>query len=281
MSENLEKEIAALKERIAHLEETRFQRVKRTYTRNRRMVWGAIGCLLFIPLALHAFTIPNTFVAGTPAVAADVNANFAAIATELTASKDALPFRNYEVLTSGTTWINPDPANIKKVFVRLVGGGGGGSSGSNGDATAGGGGGAGENVFTLVSVGSTVNYSIGAGGNGGTDGTETVGGDTTFGGLTARGGNVSQGSVNFYRGAFGFGGNGSPGTWNDAGTRSAGGNGGGPGGATGGVRNTASNQGVGTALANSGGGGGGGSGIVNGSRQSGGNGASGRIELWY
>jgi hypothetical protein len=53
----------------------------------RKMLFALGGCIALAPLAQAAntpiVTVPNTFVAGTPAKAADVNANFTALATAI------------------------------------------------------------------------------------------------------------------------------------------------------------------------------------------------------
>lgn len=115
----------------------------------------------------------------------------------------SLPVSDVKYYTSNSTWTNPFPSNARRVFVRLVGGGGGGGSGRKGLSTTartGGGGGAGGAVtefWTMTNeLGSTVSVTIGAGGNGGaavsaisTNGNSgTPGGDTSFAGMVARGG---------------------------------------------------------------------------------------------
>lgn len=106
--------------------------------------------------------------------------------------------------TADDTWTNPSPSTPRRVFVRLVGGGGGGGSGRKGaegsvrrGAGGGGAGGVVEFWALTTDLGSTESVVIGAGGTGGpgqttnsTDGTNGVaGGDTTFAGNTAVGGN--------------------------------------------------------------------------------------------
>jgi hypothetical protein len=52
---------------------------------------GAIAALVALAAVVYAstVTVPNTFVAGTPAKAADVNANFSALATAIQALQNA------------------------------------------------------------------------------------------------------------------------------------------------------------------------------------------------
>ena len=112
--------------------------------------------------------------------------------------------------TANDTWTNPSPSTPKRVFVRLVGGGGGGGSGRKGAAGAtrcGGGGGGGAAVvefWTLTTeLSGTESVVVGAGGTGGasqttntTNGNPGVaGGDTTFAGTTAIGGNSGTGGT--------------------------------------------------------------------------------------
>lgn len=117
-------------------------------------------------------------------------------------------FTTTVVVTSDCTWTAPD--DVARVEVLLVGGGGGG-----GQTSGGGGGGGGvvarQGIANALPVIPGADYPIviGGGGLGGAPGRGSVGGDTTFLGLTARGG-------------------GGGGGWGEAG--SAGGSGGGGGG---------------------------------------------------
>lgn len=78
----LESRLQALTAEVAELKLSRAQKTIRAVRRNRRALGGFIACMIILPLALHAFTYPNAdFVAGNPAVAADVNARFTAIKT--------------------------------------------------------------------------------------------------------------------------------------------------------------------------------------------------------
>jgi len=114
-------------------------------------------------------------------------------------------FTRMQVLTSGTSWIVP--SGISTVKATMVGGGGGGG-GSNGSASplgAGGGGGATViKYFTGLSEGSSIPYSIGAGGTVTLPATTaTGGGTTTFNGISAPGG--AGGASLFYGVGQGFG----------------------------------------------------------------------------
>lgn len=59
---------------LAELKLSRTQRALRLMRTKRRLIAATLFCFVGIPL-LHA-AVPHTFTAGTPAVAADVNANF-------------------------------------------------------------------------------------------------------------------------------------------------------------------------------------------------------------
>lgn len=115
------------------------------------------------------------------------------------------PFDNIyldAILSGSGNWSVPVGVTSVKVLV-VAGGAGGGWQ-------IGGGGGAGGYIYNssyIVTSGGTVSYSIGSGGNGGTDVTTdaTNGGNSVFGSLTAIGGGF--GGVNAYRPA-GSGGSG-------------------------------------------------------------------------
>lgn len=95
-------------------------------------------------------------------------------------------------LDSGSSWTIPSDMNADKyVHVTIVGGGGGGG-GSSSTIKGGSGGGGGETIYRLpmLLVGSSVSYSVGAGGAGGAAGNNdgVNGDDTTFNSVTAAGG---------------------------------------------------------------------------------------------
>ncbi len=77
----LEQQLALLTSEVAELRLSRAQRLRRSLARNHRLIRAFLLCFVMVPVAVSAFTTPNAFTAGTPAVAADVNANFAAIKT--------------------------------------------------------------------------------------------------------------------------------------------------------------------------------------------------------
>jgi hypothetical protein len=101
-------------------------------------------------------------------------------------------------LTSGTSWTVP--AGVEFVIATLIGGGGGGGRSGGSTATQGTPGNAGQirTSFVATTPGSNITYSIGAGGNGGTNVPEnleaTAGGTTTFTGATSASGG-SRGST--------------------------------------------------------------------------------------
>ena len=112
--------------------------------------------------------------------------------------------------TANDNWTNPSPSTPKRVFVRLVGAGGGGGSGRKGLAgnnRFGGGGGAAGSVveFWLLTTDlsgteSVVVATAAAGGAAqSTDSTDglpgSLGGNTVFGGVTAKGGNGGAGGT--------------------------------------------------------------------------------------
>ena len=119
-------------------------------------------------------TVPNTFVSGTPAKAADVNANFQAVVTAI----NALHSATTNAATKNQGCSRPpvhQPGRcpgITSVKLELWGGGGGGGSGygiannvSN-CSTSGGGGGGGSYTRAVVAVtpGATYTLVIGQGG---------------------------------------------------------------------------------------------------------------------
>lgn len=78
----LEEQLLRLSAEVEALKLSRTQAVLRAIRRRKRAVVGFVACMVVLPIALHAFTYPNAdFVAGNPAVAADVNARFTAIKT--------------------------------------------------------------------------------------------------------------------------------------------------------------------------------------------------------
>lgn len=103
--------------------------------------------------------------------------------------------KNFQEYTSGSdNWTVPN--DVTMVDVMIVGGGGGGGGKLTG-GYAGGGGGGGEIVMLhdyAVTPKSSIAYVIGAGGNGGTTGASptdgTTGGSSSFGGITAYGGEL-------------------------------------------------------------------------------------------
>ena len=157
----------------------------------------------------------------------------------------------FDNVGSGTWTV---PRGVTSVTATVIGGGGGGGGGCELDphVSGGGGGGSGGIVTQAITVtpGQTISYTVGRGGDGisaektdnGGGGTGTAGSSSTFGSITATGGQPAQNSTrNHYDigGASGTGGvagsNGVKITANDGGP-TAGGNGGGiPGYSTGGT----------------------------------------------
>jgi len=121
------------------------------------------------------------------------------------------------------------PANVKAIWVRLVGGGGGGGGSATSNASqcsaAAGGGGGGYAELLINSPSATYSYAVGAGGSGGSAGANsgTAGGTTTFSSVSATGGSGGAGSGNgnltncFTTGPGGAGGTGSGGNINATG----------------------------------------------------------------
>jgi hypothetical protein len=112
--------------------------------------------------------------------------------------------------TANDTWTNPSPSTAKMMLIRRVGGGGGAGSGRRGatltNRGGGGGGGGGAVVETwalTTDFGATATVTVGAGGTGGaavtandTNGNNgSAGGDSIFGGFTAKGGNAGSGGT--------------------------------------------------------------------------------------
>lgn len=190
-------------------------------------------------------------------------------------------------LTSGSgNWTVP--AGITRIKVIVVGGGGGGGGGSvSGDCPGGGGGGTiiCDAIAQIVATtpGSTIAYSVGAGGAGGYDATAGADGTaSTFGAITGPGGGGGYAnSAGMSCGglaaacASGQGGGSGTGYMEDGAAIGAGGNGGGAGG-NGGHFNTPDG-----ANGNYGGGGGGGGLASPGAGFTGGNGGSGIIIIEY
>lgn len=185
-----------------------------------------------------------------------------------------------ETFTSSGSWVVP--CGVTSVQVEVWGGGGAGGAGLS--ATGGSGGGGGGYVINTLSVtpGSTINYTIGAGGAGNKTGTGDPGGNSTWDGgtITANGG--TGGAAN--GGAAGTGGSGSGGSVTSGSTGATGAGTGGNGGDGG---NAASTGGPGGTSGNNGdpgvvpGGGGGGGGPKSGGAEYGGDGAGGQIKLTY
>lgn len=204
-------------------------------------------------------------------------------------------YSNFVLLIAGTTW--NVPAGVSEVLAILQGaGGGGGGTGSTG-STAAGGGAPGATVTALVAVtpGGTVTYSIGAKGTGASAGNNpgNNGGNTTFGSITAKGGNGGGGSNNGTPGTAGAAPGFSPvfptgGTApilaiSNPGNAAANSSNSGAGGVTqfgsGGASRSSPGTGNAASTANSGAGGGGGAGSA--FSNTGGNGADGCVVIFY
>ncbi len=184
-------------------------------------------------------------------------------------------------LTSGTSWTVPDDWNSASNTIEVIGGGGSGmTSGSGGAGSSGGGGGAYSKITNAELIpGSTVTYSVGAGGSG----NQVSGGDTwlceTTTSCTAiTGGSVIVGAKAGTGGDPGLGGAAASGVGD---TKYSGGNGGaaasnssGGGGGAAGKNGNGANGGDGVTL-QAGAGGGGGNGGTAGSSDSGSDGGAG------
>jgi hypothetical protein len=117
------------------------------------------------------------------------------------------------VITSSQSWVVP--ADVTKVYVKVIGGGGGGGSGFNilnGRGQSGGGGGGGgvsEKAITGLIPGASVSVTIGAGGTGAAAGTTndgSAGGSSSFGShCSATGGAGGGGSTTPEGGSGGIG----------------------------------------------------------------------------
>jgi len=86
--EELRQRVDALAAELRELKLTRREKMLRLLRTRRRAVIAFMLCFGLVPAGVGAFTTPNTFTAGTPAVAADINANFAAIKTRFDAMEN-------------------------------------------------------------------------------------------------------------------------------------------------------------------------------------------------
>ncbi len=121
--ESLKADYEQLKGEFTELKLSRLQKTIRKLKANKRIVLLVLFGLILLPMAVYAFTVPNIFVAGTPTVAADVNANFDAIANSLTAMEGKSWRLIYETdLVSATTNINVTGlnGNADKVYMVLA-----------------------------------------------------------------------------------------------------------------------------------------------------------------
>lgn len=194
------------------------------------------------------------------------------------------PFSNMQVIDSSATWT---PAvGVTKVYVQVWGGGGGGAGGNNGVSGGGGSGGAAgayaAGIFTVTPL-LGISVTIGSGGGkGSVNANGSSGGTTQFGALISSGGGaggVVASSVPTLGGITGavlgvVGGSGLPAMGNYGGVGGVSPNGG-MGGAPSYVGSQAASSG-----GVPGGGGGGGYGVLASASQ-GGNGASGRVVIWW
>lgn len=86
--------------------------------------------------------------------------------------------RSHQIFTASNTWSRPD--NINRVLVIATGGGGGGGGGNTTLCSGGGGGGGtGVSIINVMSI-STIGFTVGAAGAGGTSASDGTVGGTTF-----------------------------------------------------------------------------------------------------
>lgn len=210
-----------------------------------------------------------------------------------------------QTFTASGTWTAPSDLSGSTVTVYMWGGGGGGGAGSSSHGGGGGGGAAFRSFNPFVTAGNSYSVTIGSGGTGGTSSTSSTDGGSTIwdGGTSANGGLRGTTSSGGSGGAPGTHGGGSGGTSSSSnvgggggGCASLGGNGqngagggsgggGGNGGASGGSDTTGGSGGAGGTSGSKtgknattpGGGGGGGYGTSN----AGGNGARGKLEVFW
>lgn len=86
--QQLKQRLTALEAEVTILKLSQASRAWRHLRAGRRAIMAFVLCFAAIPLAVNAFTTPNTFIAGTPVVAADVNANFTAIKNQFDAMEN-------------------------------------------------------------------------------------------------------------------------------------------------------------------------------------------------
>ncbi|MFZ5630250.1 MAG: hypothetical protein ACOY5B_14050 [Spirochaetota bacterium] len=79
--QQLRERVEQLAAELAELRQTRRERFVAWVRRSRRTLTALVLCFVVVPVAVSAFTTPNTFTAGSPAVASQINDNFAAIKT--------------------------------------------------------------------------------------------------------------------------------------------------------------------------------------------------------
>jgi len=107
------------------------------------------------------------------------------------ATRAGLPFRNFQVVSTTSTWTRP--AGVSKALVAIAGGGGGGGGATSSTGAAGGGGGGGCTGIRLcdVSATPTVSVTIGTGGAGGiANNAGTAGNTSSFGSFITAGGGL-------------------------------------------------------------------------------------------
>lgn len=132
-----------------------------------------------------------------------------------------LPYDSPQVITSSGTWKHPKPGFALSITYLLIGGGGSTTDYSSGVAASGGGGSGRISPFTTAIVTTNLEVTIGAGATA----SASVGGTTTFNGLSVAGGSFGTAPVN----AGGAGGDGGCGGGGGAGGHTSpatGGNGG-------------------------------------------------------